>query len=155
MGNLLQNNTAWGEGRQFPCLFCTAASHYAMVQYILVHYIYMYIYIHTCTYDIIYNTIVTVTEIKSKTHKTQPIARPHGWAMGCVMWVFWRQLSVFPRRLKCLFNSFAPERCGSNFRSVLLKRSFYELISWVLSVKWFLGKCYRIQMLMISQHWFR
>ena len=72
-------------------------------------------------------------------HSTKdPAWNPTGFSQ-CIFW--------------CLLNSLAPAKCGKNFENDF-SNSFYELISWVFSMKLVFGECYRIQ-LMLSQHWFR
>ena len=49
-------------------------------------------------------------------------------------------------------SSLIPGRCVSNFK-IEFSNSFFELISWMLTLKLLLGECQKTP-LIISQHWF-
>ena len=109
-----------------------------------------------------------------RTHKRHPISHPHGWAMGCLLWVFWRNWlcyitqyilapcfvrstvmirSPYTSRFLASLTQWGRDKMDVISQSILSNAfSWIKMLKFRLKFHWilFLG----VQ-LIIFQHWFR
>ena len=53
------------------------------------------------------------------THKRYPIARPHGRAMGYLLWVLWQKMAIFSRKFSLYFFVFSSPVRSKYWESIL------------------------------------
>ena len=68
------------------------------------------------------------TKIRVCIHERHPISRPHGWAMGCLLWEFWRNLTTLQRHRTVLV-TFSKCKIWSVFHVAFVK--YHALLSFI------------------------